>query len=196
MECVRSYGFDLNTGAQARIVQGQLRRAVTPEAKIIDLWVDGTLIAAARGDEDFLSWGRHASPGGPLRISQLVMVEYTYLFAELSQRVYNLAQPRPRGIEYRLELRNMTINDTPCGLIPGPMGTFATTFGTDIHHAPGPRATFTVPWEEVEIDPRIVAFLLIRKIYEWFGIEHEYIPYTERIDHRVIISPDQLQAVR
>ena len=75
----------------------------------------------------------------------------------------------------------MTVRDTTCGLIPGPLGTCDTRFlGTDIRRAPDANAIFTINWEEPEINPRAVAFLLVSKVYEWFGIEHAHIPYTER----------------
>ena len=192
---LRRSGFDLDTVAPARIVRGQLRRTVTRGYKLLELWPDGTLIFIAKEDGDFLSWGKHTRSAEPLRLNQLVLIESTYLFADLSKQVFDQAQPRPGAINYRLELRNMTVKDTPCGLIPGPLGTFAMEFGTDIHRAPDTHATFTVNWEEVEIDPRVVAFLLVSKVYEWFGIEHEHIPYVERVNDRLAVSPDQIRGL-
>jgi hypothetical protein len=192
---LRPSGFDLGTLSPARMIGGQLRRSDLPGYKLLELWFDGTLIFIARGDGDFLSWGRQTRSGEPLRLNQLSLIESTYLFAELSKQVFERAQPRPQGIEYQLELRNMTVNGTPCGLIPGPLGTFAAEFGTDIRRAPHSHATFTVGWDETGIDPRAMAFLLVSKVYEWFGIEHEHIPYTEQVGDRVIVSPDQIRRV-
>ena len=86
----------------------------------------------------------------------------------------------------------MTVANTPCGLIPGPLGTSTTEFGTDIRRAPDANALFALNWEESEIIPRVVAFLLVSKVYEWFGIEHEYIPYTEQVDNRLTVSPEHI----
>jgi hypothetical protein len=143
---LRRSGFDLDTVAPARIVRGQLRRAVTRGYKLLELWPDGTLIFIAKGDGDFLSRGKHTRSAEPLRLNPLALIESTYLFAELSKQVFDQAQPRPGAINYRLELRNMTVKDTPCGLIPGPLGTFATEFGADIHRAPDTRAPFDDTW--------------------------------------------------
>lgn len=192
---LRPYGFGLSTGAPARIVRGQLRRAITDEAKLLELWPDGTLVAISRGDENFLAWGKYSGSSGPLRINPLVMIESTYAFAVLSKHVFDGAQPRPLAIEYRLELRNMTRNNTPCGLIPGPLGTFAMEFGTDIYRASDADAAFTVDWEDTEINPQAVAFLLISQVYQWFGLEHDLIPYTEQIDNHLVISRDKIQEV-
>lgn len=190
---LRHNGFDLNTGAPARIVRGQLRRAVTPGYKSLDLWRDGTLIFVAKGNGDFLSWGRYIREGQPLRINQLVLIESTYLFAELSRQVFNQVWSQLEQIEYRLELRNMTVGGTPCGLIPGALGTTAWRFGDNIHPAPDSTRVFQVPWKEAEINPGAVAFLLVREVYGWFGIEYDQIPYADQIGGRSVISPDQIR---
>jgi hypothetical protein len=183
-------GFDLNTGEAAHILRGELRRSVKPGYKILDLWKDGTLVFVAEGSGEFLSWGRYYKKGGPLRINALGLLESTYLFAELSKHVFNYALPRPRRIEYQLELHNMTVNEEKCGLISGPLNRFGRG---NIHFAPGSDAVFKVTWENPEINPGEAGFRLVSKVYEWFGIEHEGIPYTERINNNVAISPDQIR---
>ncbi len=188
---LRSDGFDLNTGESPKIIKGQLRRTVSPEYKILDLWRDGTLIFAARGDEEFLCWGKRSRSRGPLRINPLVLSESTYLFAELSRQVFDRAQPNPREIEYRLELLNMTQDGAPCGLIPAALGTFAWEFGTDIRHAPDSHVTIT--GRATDLNPGAVAFDLIAELYAWFGIEQDQIPYTERLNGGLVISPDLIK---
>ena len=190
---LRHAGFDLTTGAPARMVGGQLRRAVVPEWKVLELWRDGTLIFAAAGDDDFLSRARRSIGGGPLRINQLVLIEATYLFVELSRRVYEHCEPRPTEIEYRLELRSMTVAGGPCALIPGPVGTFAWKYGTDIRRAPAAGVSFTIRWRQPDIHPGDVAYLLVREVYGWFGIEYDQIPYTAQINGRTVISPEEIR---
>lgn len=190
---LRHAGFDLFTATSAEIVKGQLRRAVQPGYKILELWRDGTLIFAATGGTEFLCWGRRTQEEQPLRINQLVLLESTYLFAELSRRIFNQAEPKPRALEYGLSLRNMTAGDDPCRLISGPLGTFAWQFGHDIHLAPGPNADFMKGWDEEEIDPGVVAFRLVREVYLWFGIEYEHIPYTIKQGTGLAISPDEIK---
>lgn len=194
---LRRYGFDLDTGTAARIVRGQLWRAVTPGVKSLELWQDGTLIFVAEGDTNFLAWGSYARGQDriPLRINPLALIEVTYLFVELSRQVLAQARPHPRAVEYRLELRNMTVDGTPAGLIPGQVGTFATTFGTDIRRAPDADGRFAVRWEGAEIDAGAVAFLLVSRVYEWFGIEHDKTPYTAQRDGHLVINPDRIRAV-
>ncbi len=119
---LRNLGFGLKVDTP-RIVKGQLRRATIPGYKSLELWRDGTLVFVATGDDDFLSWGTPAVVGlkHALLLNQLVLIESTYLFVELSRQVFDLARPRPKEIQYQLELRNMTVENKPCMLDPGPL---------------------------------------------------------------------------
>ncbi len=191
---LRPGGFDLETGAPARIVRGQLRRAVTPKYKTLELWRDGTLVFGAAGDEDFLCWGRHTITGGPLRINPLVLIESTYLFAELSRRIYQQVKPQPKVVEYMLELYNMTLEGKPCVLIPGPVGSAAWEFGTGTRSpAPAPNFICTLRWNEPSIKPGEIAFQLVREVYRWFGFEDSNIPYKEQVDGQFAISPELIR---
>jgi hypothetical protein len=190
---LREAGFDLASGSSARIVQGMSRRAMIPGDKLLELWRDGTLIFAAPGGDEFLGWGRHAQEGRPIRINPLALIESTYLFAQLSRSLYEAAEPRPAGIEYSLELRNMTVGDVACGLVPGPLGTFASEYGTDIHRAPHSGKIVKVTCEGADMEPRIVAFRLVSEIYVWFEIDHDRIPYTKRVGDLTEIDPEQIQ---
>lgn len=188
---LRHSGFGLNTGAPAKIVQGKLRRAVSPGYKILDLWRDGTLIFASAGDPDFLCWGRKAKHGEPLRINPLVLTESSYLFVELAKKVFEHAQPKPKEITYTLQLRNMSVNGTPCGLIPGRLETFDWKFGTNIYSAPD--SSITITGKDSDPQPGVVSFKLVAELYTWFGLEYDKIPYIEKIDDHFVISPDLIR---
>ena len=190
---LRNAGFDLNTGSSVRIVRGQLQRAVAPEAKIIELWRDGTVIFAGTADEDFLCWGRHSTIGGGLRINPLALVESTYLFAELSRRIFESGKPQPTVLQYRLALENLNPDGNPCLLTPGPLGSFSWQFGTETYPAPASQAVFSVKWADLPIRPGRLAFLLVREVYRWFGIEDNAIPYTEQEDDDFVISAEKIR---
>ena len=187
---LRLGGFSLNTGASSEIVRGQLRRAVNPGI-ILEVWRDGTLIFAADGGADFLSWGRRTIAEGPLYINPLVLIESTYLFSELSRQIYGNATPQPKEIEYRLELRNMTVRGKPCVLTPGPVG--SPTFST--YKAPASNVIHQFRCIG-QINPGEVAYGLVREVYRWFSINDNEIPYTELIEGREIISADKIQIVK
>jgi hypothetical protein len=100
---LREGGFDLAVGEPARIVRGEIRRAVVPERMALECWPDGTLIFAAQAG-DFLCWGTQRRPGAPLQINPLALGESTYLFVELARLVYEHAQPLVGSIEFSLTL--------------------------------------------------------------------------------------------
>ena len=65
----------------------------------------------------------------------------------------------------------------------------------NIRRARDSDARFMITWDGPEIDPRAVAFLLASKVYEWFGIEHEQIPYTGQVENRLVVSPDRIRGL-
>jgi hypothetical protein len=189
---LRVNGFDLTSGASTRIVEGERRRVMTAEDKLLELWRDGTLVFVGAGDDTLLGWGKTTQGGKPIRINQLVLLESTYLFGEFHRRVLEYMEPRPTAFTYSLELRNMTVNDIPCGLIPGPLGTFAWVWEDSIHRAPSSRKRIATRWTQQEILPGLIAFLLVSELYAWFGLEHDKIPYTKKVGEHTEIDPEQI----
>jgi len=192
---LRLHGFGLGTGAQAKIIEGVRRSAATPQFKSLNLWADGTFIFAADGGIDFLCWGSHASMSGTLRINPIALLESAYLFSSLGHAIYQHAQPYPTGGIYCLAIQNMTVNDTPCGLIPGPVGSHAWTFGTDIARAPDSRKRFDVAYHGAQINPGRVTFDLARQLYHWFGLDDEAIPYRKQAGDKKEIDPEQIKVL-
>lgn len=192
---LRQGGFDLQTDSPARILRGQLRRAVTPKYNTLELWRDGTLIFGAAGDENFLCWGRHPMTSGPLRINPLALIESTYLFAELSKLIFQQASPQPKTVEYMIELHYMTLEEKPCVLIPGPVGSAAWEYGRGGRAVPAPAPNFfsNLTWDEPSVKPGEIAFRLVREVYRWFGIEDINIPYKEQVDGQFAITAEQIR---
>jgi hypothetical protein len=192
---LRSGGFDIDTGSPARIVRGMLRRAVSEGHVSLELWRDGTLIFIATGGEDFLSWGRYSASMDFLKINQLALIESTYLFAELSNRIFfEYSSPTPSEIEFTLELKYMTINDEPCGLYPGPVR--ETYFRNELHRAPDSGVSIQSRYMGNGLRPGQLAFELVKEVYRWFEFEDNLIPYTEQIEDHLEISPDQINSIR
>ncbi len=187
---IRPSGFDLNTGESVRFREGELLKTINYEYKSLELWRDGILIFAATGGTDFLCWP--GKPGVKPKINQLVLIESTILFAELSKAIFLYAEPKPKKIQYKLEIRNMPGNDTSFGLIPGPLRKFPSLSG-DIHPAPGSKLRSEITWEGNEINPGNLAFRILCKVYSWFGIAHDQIPYTKVVNGELIISREDIK---
>jgi len=192
---LRWAGFDLDTGAASEIVRGQLRRAGN-RGKIIEVWRDGTIIFVVDGGDDHLSWGKRTKAGGPLYINPLVLIESTYLFAELSKRIYGKSTPVSKEFVYRLELGKMTVRGKPCSLIPGPVGSHAWQFSLSSYNAPASDFVSEIKWANQEINTGEIAYHIVREVYRWFGIEDDDIPYTDRVDDHVIISADKIREIK
>lgn len=93
-----------------------------------------------------------------------------------------------------LELDHLTVGGHPAQLIPGPLGTFAMRFGTDVHPAPNPRGGFGASWPGGEIRPAVIAYRLVREVYRWFGLDDDDIPYTAvSEDGENVIDPEAIR---
>ncbi|MFH1597103.1 MAG: hypothetical protein ABIG94_12185, partial [Pseudomonadota bacterium] len=175
-----------------RIVRGQLLRSVTSGYKILDLWSDGTLIFIAPGDTEFLSWPKPLEDGS-LCINPLTLAESSYLFAELSRQVYDIARPSSRKVQYRLEIRNMSVSNRPSIIVPASLKSNDWSFKIHKYPAPDSGKFLSLFWEGESIEPGEVAFGLVKQLYEWFGIEHEKIPYTKSDSGRMVIDPEKIK---
>jgi len=191
----RPSGFDLDTGSQPRIIKGELRRAAYDGHKSLELWLDGTLIFVARGDQDFLCWGSASKNSGRLIINQLAMIESTYIFVELSKKVYDYANTDISGVVYYLGLYNASKGGHLIGLIPGPIDTLNWKFGDNAHPAPDASGLLTIDADK-DLPTGIIAQRIMAKVYNWFSIDTDRIPYVEEVDGQKAISPEKIKAIR
>lgn len=189
---LREGGFDLDVGEPPRILRGEMRRAVVPERMVLECWPDGTLVFAAEA-EDFLCWGTQRRPGAPLRINPLALAESTYLFAELAREVYEHAEPRPAGVEFTLTLYRIDPGGEPARLTPGGLKSAGFRFAMDMRRAPDGTAEF-IERLEAGWTPGEAAYLLVAKVYTWFGFEEDAVPYVVEEGGKRAISPDRIRA--
>ena len=178
---LRYAGFSQHTGAFPEIVEGKLRRALQPGFASLELWADGTMIFAADGGDDYLSWGERASRDSPLRINQIVLLESTYVFLKLISQLSKYYLPTPDQIEFQMHLRNLVSEVAPCLLGAGRVHEFSRAMEKPIRKAPRPSAKFVTMTQE--IDPGKVAFDLVSQVYTWFGHDYENIPYASIDDN-------------
>lgn len=196
---LRNLGFDLRVGSFPSIQEGRVLRSVAPRYKVLDLWKDGSLIFGGAGDGNFLCWGNANET--KLTINPLALIESTYLFIRLSREVFqNFAIPCPTKATFVLSLRSPDQGNIQKGydekkyeLLAGYWGNLCT--------APGSSEEFRLECSLEEYDfytdeegSARIAFELLGKLYTWFGIPEDSIPYTEdkekgkRISKSMIIS--------
>lgn len=181
---LRNLGFDLRVGSFPAIREGLVQRSVAPGWKILDLWKDGSIIFGAAGDGDFLCWGN--ANGTTLIINPLALIESTYLFIMLSREVFQkFSVPPPTKVTFMLSLQNPPEGDLQQGFTEKPYELLAGHWG-NLHRAPESSIEFRLEcllenynfYSDEESSGKI-AFELLGKLYTWFGIEENFIPYSE-----------------
>jgi hypothetical protein len=117
------------------------------------------------------------------------LIESTYLFAELSKRVFEHAQPAPHNVVYRLELKNLLDKGRPFELKVRVLDPWYVS-GFD---SKAPGTNFKFEFEQQGADSGALAFQLVREVYSWFGIESDKIPLAEFVNGQPVISPEQIR---
>jgi len=177
---LRDAGFDFATRRLSTIVEGQLRRCLNPEHKILEVWRDGPLICVVSGDDWHLCWGMRSAPETGLRINNLALAETIYLFCDWSLKVYGNGIPVPERFKIRAMLSDMTTNGRPCSLNPYRPNDI--NMNDDRRSAPGgaPGQHFEIEVEPATADPGVMAYRLLSDVYAWFGFNATDMPYVNR----------------
>lgn len=195
---IRATGFAIDGGGSVRIHKGVSWRSLySEEHRVLKLGLSGSVLFAAPADDSFLCRARHQEPGKP-RINPVVLVESLLLFAMLLRQVQGSADPKNVGyrLRFRLEraigLEQISRQRYTLHLGPGPMGSYP----SNPRPAPEIRFEQEETWAQGEIDPAALAYVCLTRIYEWFGITHDSIPYVKLEGGKKIVDVSQLQTLR
>jgi hypothetical protein len=188
---LRRAGFSLEHDGNSRIVMGDLRRALVPSWKIIELWRDGALIYAVDAlVQPF--WGS-PRPDGSLQLNPLALAEPVFLFAEMSKLIYEESVQKFKRVQYRVNLNRLVQDGKRAILAEGPLQRFFFEDGHR-HTAPEVNMNRTVTWEHESTNSELVAYELIQEVYHWFGISDDGIPYTRKgATGTTVIDPEALK---
>jgi hypothetical protein len=178
----RHSGFNLATYDVPRIDKGEMYTVSNGDRKRLDLYPDGTLVAYATF-ADFLGWPRDAVqfPEYP-KINSLALIEFTFDFAQLYERILDFVDPTPPRVRFELGLRNAHLQNGR-QLLLAPYGIRMLGFETGGRPAPDPTVDRS---HEVDVSPESpyipvgeVAYALVESLYNWFGYQSDAIPYSE-----------------
>jgi len=178
---LRYSGWDLNTRDQVKIVKGEYLELRNGERKLIRLYEDGALIVRVDASEDFLGWGRgDVEFKQKPRLNPVAVIEFTYNFVNLCSKLVKFLHPKPNTVGIRVEIRNAFFENSKLYMIPYGTGTTAWHFDDEQYKAPEASVIreIDVSIDELTSRPDIVAYSLVQKIYAWFGISSEKIPYV------------------
>jgi len=188
---LRPMGFDFAPRRLSTIVEGQLRRSIIPESKILEIWRDGPLICVVPGDDWHLCWAMHSTPESGLRINNLALAETVYLFCDWSLRAYANAVPTPERFKIRIMLSGMNVNGIPFALNPHRPNVF--NLAGDWRTAPDAAGGhFEIEVESARADPGVMAYGLLQDVYTWFGFNASEMPYVNREARPARIDPAQI----
>ncbi len=195
---IRHSGWDLTTRDHARIVNGEYLEVASAERKRMRVYEDGSVLVRVSGDEDYLSWGQSTNNFDEApRLNTLSLIEFTLNFCKLCSRLVELMEPRPGEVNLRVEIKNAFFGDAKLFLIPHPVSSWTFTATDDRHWAPEASMVrkLIVDVEKLRTRPNAVAYMLLRLIFYWFGVERDEMPYTSLasdgsrvIDENLIIN--------
>ena len=185
----RYAGWNLLTLDRAELKPGPRLHIQNGERKIFDLHEDGTLTAIATF-AGFLGIGRWDFSLKPL-VNGLALVEFTHEFVSFYERLlHQYIEPTPPSARFSVGLRDAHY-ESPRGaqrllLTPGPIGDWY-GFARDNSEAPEPTFDFSfetpVNGDEPRIDVGHVSFELLRRLFNFFGLTDDSVPYlTEQRD--------------
>jgi hypothetical protein len=193
---IRHAGWDLNTHERARIVKGEYMEVTSADRKRIQVYEDGSVFVRVSGDEDMLSWGQNTDTFDKQpRLNTLALVEFTLNFCSLCSRLIPFLEPPPREINVKVEIRNAFFGDSKLFLIPHAVSTWTFAMTDARYYAPEPSMSrkIVVAPDQLQTRPDVVAYMILKQIFYWFGAEHE-IPYTSSanglryVDKNLIIN--------
>jgi hypothetical protein len=192
---LRSSGWDLATRGKARIMKGEYLELTSAERKRIQLYEDGSLFVRVSADQEYLSWGLNEATFRQMpRLNTLAVIEFTLNFCKLCSGLVKYMDPEPSQVLLKIEIRDAFFADSKLFLIPHPVSTNWFRFTEDKHIAQEPFTTrrIPVPIEQLKSRPDVVAFLLIRQIFLWFGAPEEKIPYASAEGNLKFIDENQI----
>ena len=168
---LRAYGWGIRTGGAARFVDGDLVQTES-HSKVVNLYRDGELIAAARTDRESLAWADKTDS----RFHPLAFVEFVTNILGFFRLVLADMRIEPQTLQVEVRLGNLLRDSTGTSLPAGPINNQGWTIGSK--PAPSAEWSRTISLDPTSYEPARAAFLLLREVYVWFGHSEEAIPYT------------------
>ncbi len=184
----RYAGWDLETLDTPRIVKGEYLEVRNDKRKIITLFEDGTLIAKTAADDTFLSWGSKRNGKGPY-LNPVALIEFTYNFVNFYKDLLPHFDKKPKKFNFRVELNDAirvddqnSKHEEKLGLVPYGINAYSWRWGLDLQDAPesNMKKDIDATVEELENFMPYVVYKIIEKVYLWFGLSSEKIPYISQ----------------
>ena len=188
----REEGFNIDSGDNSKIIQGKLRRASIDEDRLLELWKNGSLIFCSTAGTSFLTWSGQDPNSNTYIVNPLALSESIYLFLLLTNKILYTANSDTMDVHITFMLSNLIHGNISLGMCPGNLKSFAWRFKENIHRAPKNSFKEIITGSVSEDELPKLAFNIVSSLYEWFGLEHDKIPYTSKINNYSIIDKNKI----
>lgn len=193
----RHAGWDLQTLDQARIKNGEYLELRNGPRKTLRLYEDGTFLVQGQINTDFLGWAAEEFERNP-RVHSLAIIEFTTAFVHLYRRILPFLEHEPREIRFHIEIVNGKIGDQFLYLMPFPVNSLRWMIGDDRYSLTNenPKRDEIIRIEDLRDDPDHVAFQLTERLFLFFGVAGNQIPYTVEKEGVRRIDVERIKAIR
>lgn len=179
----RYAGWDLETLDSPKIVAGEYLEVRNGDRKTIQLYEDGTLIFKMPVGPTFLGWGRREEnfEEAP-RLNPVALIEASANFVYFYKKLLPFFEIKPQEIIFKIEFHNMKLsNDKFIYLNPFPVNSIGWSFDDEQKPAPDENMEREIIIDSNLLDtkPGAVSYKVIEKIFLWFGIPTNKIPYIK-----------------
>jgi hypothetical protein len=193
----RYAGWDLSTGNKPKIMEGEYLEAKIDAVKNINLYEDGRFICSVAADYNFLAWPLnnelfYKKP----RLNPIAIAEITYNFVNFYKKLIPFFIKIPDKFRFVVQFKNAFLDkNTRIYLVPGSLKSIEWLIDSNQYPAPDDNMD---KYEDVDSNVLVeekahVAYLLVEKLYLWFGLEKDCIPYVSKDNNgKDIIDVDKI----
>lgn len=180
---LRYGGWDLRILDFPRIVKGEYLE-IGGERRLIHLYEDGTLIFRVSADHKLLGWPRRKEEFKKLpRINSLALIEITLNFVNFYKTIVSNFDKEVNKIQFRAEFRNIFLeNNKRLYLLPYSIKHAEWDDEDRKKCAPenNMKQEIIIDTEHIKEKYQHVTYEIIKKIYLWFSLSEDEIPYSSQ----------------
>lgn len=197
---LRYMGWNMLTLDTPRIKRAEYWEVTNGDRKIIRFYKDGSFVAMAHANQDFLGWGQKKEDfqQNP-RLHSLAVIEFVTEFVEVYRRILN-EMPSTKSVRFMMGVKNSQVGNKNMQL---PTTKMSDIFYGSVAVGMGKLEEDFMVDHSVELkdrnqfDTRYVAFELLSIIFAHFEISSEKIPYTS-IDNKGnrFVNVKEIKSVR
>lgn len=193
----RNAGWDMQTLDRARIRNGEFLELRNGPRKTLRLYEDGTFILRGEINGNFLGWSQEGEFERNPRLHTLAVIEFTTAFVYLYSQILPFLELEPQHVWFHLEIANGKIGDRFLYLIPYPVDSTHWVFNDDSSRlcSENPKDDVKIDTGDLQSDPDRVAFQLAERLFLFFSVGGNQIPYTTEQDGIQRINIDLIKRI-